>query len=119
MRSVLAVLALIVGLSIASLTPAAQAEEARAAQKTYMAKIQEGIAQVRSEAYDQALSTFREAKEAEPQRAEAIYYEAGLESDAGQAYDDAVARLLGEERPHRFVDEEKRGLFKRIFGGKK
>lgn len=41
------------------------------------------------------------------------------ESDAGQAYDDAVARLLGEDRPHRFVDEEKRGLFKRIFGGKK
>jgi len=85
MRSVLAVLALIVGLSIASLTPAAQAEQARAAQKTYMAKIQEGIAQVRSEAYDQALSTFREAKEAEPQRAEAIYYEA------------VTLRLKGEE----------------------
>jgi septum site-determining protein MinD len=41
------------------------------------------------------------------------------ESDAGQAYDDAVARLLGEERPHRFIDDEKRGIFKRIFGGRK
>lgn len=41
------------------------------------------------------------------------------DSDAGQAYDDAVARLLGEERPQRFIDEEKKGFFKRMFGGKK
>ena len=41
------------------------------------------------------------------------------ESDAGQVYDDAVARPLGEERPHRFVNDEKKSLFKRIFGGKK
>jgi septum site-determining protein MinD len=28
------------------------------------------------------------------------------ESDAGQAYSDAVARLLGEDVPHRFIDEK-------------
>jgi septum site-determining protein MinD len=39
------------------------------------------------------------------------------DSDAGQAYDDAVARFLGEERPLRFVDLKKRGLFSRMFGG--
>lgn len=38
------------------------------------------------------------------------------ESDAGLAYADAVARLLGEERPFRFLDEEKKGFFSRIFG---
>lgn len=37
------------------------------------------------------------------------------ESKAGQAYEDIVARYLGEEMPHRFVDEEKKGLFGRIF----
>jgi septum site-determining protein MinD len=35
-----------------------------------------------------------------------------------QAYTDVVARFLGEERPMRFVDAEKPGFFKRIFGGK-
>jgi septum site-determining protein MinD len=39
------------------------------------------------------------------------------ESDASQAYEDAVARLLGEEVPLRFVDEPKRGFFSRLFGG--
>ncbi|PIE72763.1 MAG: septum site-determining protein MinD [Deltaproteobacteria bacterium] len=41
------------------------------------------------------------------------------ESKAGQAYSDAVARLLGEERKHRFLEVEKRGFFKklRFFGG--
>ncbi len=39
------------------------------------------------------------------------------ESDAGQAYADAVARLLGEDRPFRFLEEEKKGFFKRLFGG--
>ncbi len=29
------------------------------------------------------------------------------ESDAGQAYDDCVARILGEDRPIRFIEEEK------------
>jgi len=38
-------------------------------------------------------------------------------SDAGQAYDDIVARYLGEDRPHRFI-EEKKGLFGKFFGGK-
>lgn len=37
-------------------------------------------------------------------------------SDAGLAYDDAVARLLGEERPLRFMTAEKKGLFSRLFG---
>lgn len=36
-------------------------------------------------------------------------------SDAGQAYRDAVARYLGEERPHRFL-MEKRGILGRLFG---
>lgn len=38
-------------------------------------------------------------------------------SDAGQAYVDAVARLLGEEREHRFLKPVKKGLFSRLFGG--
>jgi septum site-determining protein MinD len=37
------------------------------------------------------------------------------ESDAGQAYLDAVGRFLGEDVPHRFIKQTKRGLFKRIF----
>lgn len=39
------------------------------------------------------------------------------ESDAGQAYDDAVARYLGEERPHRFLERQRKGFLKRVFGG--
>jgi len=39
------------------------------------------------------------------------------ESNAGQGYEDAVARLLGEERPMRFLEVSKKGLFARIFGG--
>jgi septum site-determining protein MinD len=39
------------------------------------------------------------------------------DSDAGQAYLDAVARFLGEERPHRFTTLEKKGFFGRLFGG--
>lgn len=38
-------------------------------------------------------------------------------SDAGQAYEDAVARYLGEDRPHRFLDSQKKGFLKRVFGG--
>ena len=38
-------------------------------------------------------------------------------SDAGQAYDDAVARYLGEDRPHRFLESQKKGFLKRVFGG--
>ena len=39
------------------------------------------------------------------------------ESDAAQAYDDAVARLLGDTRPMRFVQVEKKGFFSKMFGG--
>ncbi|NBD94942.1 MAG: septum site-determining protein MinD [Gammaproteobacteria bacterium] len=38
------------------------------------------------------------------------------QSPAGQAYADAVARLLGETRPMRFVEARKKGLFKRLLG---
>ncbi|BET96792.1 MULTISPECIES: septum site-determining protein MinD [Xenorhabdus] len=39
------------------------------------------------------------------------------DSDAGKAYEDTVLRLLGEERPFRFIEEEKKGFLKRLFGG--
>jgi septum site-determining protein MinD len=39
-----------------------------------------------------------------------------LESPAGQAYDDAVGRLLGEDRPLRFTTVEKKGFFSKLFG---
>jgi septum site-determining protein MinD len=38
-------------------------------------------------------------------------------SDASQAYDDAVSRLLGETKPLRFIEEPKKGFFARVFGG--
>mgnify|MGYP003888089861 CR=1 FL=1 len=38
-------------------------------------------------------------------------------ADAGQAYADAVARLLGEERPMRFIEAKRKGFFQRMFGG--
>jgi septum site-determining protein MinD len=38
------------------------------------------------------------------------------ESPAGRAYDDAVARLLGETRELRFLRPERRSLFRSIFG---
>jgi septum site-determining protein MinD len=41
---------------------------------------------------------------------------ANRESDAGVAYDDLVARFLGETREHRFMTVEKKGLFGRLFG---
>ena len=37
-------------------------------------------------------------------------------SHAGQAYDDAVARLLGQDRPLRFLDAPKKGILSRLFG---
>jgi septum site-determining protein MinD len=40
-----------------------------------------------------------------------------MESPAGQAYDDAVARLMGETRPMRFTQMEKKGFFSKLFGG--
>jgi septum site-determining protein MinD len=39
------------------------------------------------------------------------------ESDASDAYQDVVARYLGEERELRFISYEKPGLLKRLFGG--
>ena len=40
-----------------------------------------------------------------------------INADAGKAYADTVERLLGEERPFRFIEEEKKGVLKRLFGG--
>lgn len=37
-------------------------------------------------------------------------------SDAGQAYQDAITRFLGGERPMRFVNCERKGILRRIFG---
>jgi septum site-determining protein MinD len=39
------------------------------------------------------------------------------QSNAGIAYGDAIARLLGEDRPMRFTTAEKKGFFAKIFGG--
>ena len=41
------------------------------------------------------------------------------QSDAGLAYQDAIARFLGEERPMRFVNCERKGILRRIFGKNK
>ena len=38
------------------------------------------------------------------------------DSDAGQAYSDAVSRFLGESVPHRFITVQRKGLFSRILG---
>lgn len=38
------------------------------------------------------------------------------DSRAGQAYGDAVARLLGDEVDHRFLNPEHKGILKRLFG---
>lgn len=40
------------------------------------------------------------------------------DSDAGQAYSDAVERLLGKDIPHRFLEVAKKSFFKRMFGSK-
>lgn len=39
-------------------------------------------------------------------------------TDVSEAYKDVVARFLGEERTMRFIDAQRPGLFKRLFGGK-
>lgn len=36
-------------------------------------------------------------------------------SDAGIAYQDAIARFLGEQRPMRFVNNDRKGLLRRLF----
>ena len=40
-------------------------------------------------------------------------------TDVAASYEDLVARFLGEERPMRFIEAQKVGFFKRIFGGAK
>lgn len=40
------------------------------------------------------------------------------ESDAGQAYNDAVMRFLGEEKPHRFINGPKKSFLRRLFSSK-
>ncbi|HEN4768930.1 TPA: septum site-determining protein MinD [Legionella pneumophila] len=40
-------------------------------------------------------------------------------SDAGIAYQDAIARFLGEERPMRFISNDKKGIFRRLFSKNK
>ena len=37
------------------------------------------------------------------------------ESDAGQAYDDAISRFLGDNKPLRFLDTKRKSIFNRIF----
>ena len=39
-------------------------------------------------------------------------------TDVSEAYKDVIARFLGEEKPMRFIDAQKPGFFKRIFGGR-
>lgn len=40
-------------------------------------------------------------------------------SDAGVAYQDAIARFLGEERPMRFINNDRKGLLRRLFSKNK
>ena len=39
-------------------------------------------------------------------------------SDVSEAYKDVIDRFLGEDKPMRFIDAQKIGFFKRLFGGK-
>ena len=39
-------------------------------------------------------------------------------SDVSEAYKDVIDRFLGEDKPMRFIDAQKPGFFKRLFGGK-
>ena len=39
------------------------------------------------------------------------------DATAAEAYNDVIARLLGENREMRFLEAEKKGFFKRLFGG--
>ena len=41
------------------------------------------------------------------------------QSDAGMAYQDAIERFLGEEKPMRFISAERKGILRRIFGKSK
>jgi len=37
-------------------------------------------------------------------------------TDVAQAYLDVVSRFIGQDRQHRFIEDEKRGFFGRLFG---
>ena len=37
-------------------------------------------------------------------------------TDVSEAYKDVIARFLGEDKPLRFIEAEKPGFFKRLFG---
>jgi septum site-determining protein MinD len=39
-------------------------------------------------------------------------------TDVSEAYKDVVDRFLGQDKPMRFVDAQKQGFLKRLFGGK-
>jgi septum site-determining protein MinD len=39
-------------------------------------------------------------------------------SDVAEAYGDVIDRFLGKDKPLRFIEAEKTGFFKRLFGGK-
>ena len=39
-------------------------------------------------------------------------------SDVAEAYKDVIDRFLGEDKPMRFIDAQKPGFFKRLFGGR-
>ena len=39
-------------------------------------------------------------------------------SDVSEAYKDVIARFLGEDKPMRFVDAQKQGFLKRLFGSR-
>jgi septum site-determining protein MinD len=40
------------------------------------------------------------------------------DTDVSEAYKDVIDRFLGQDKPLRFIDAEKPGFFKRLFGGK-
>lgn len=40
-------------------------------------------------------------------------------SDASLAYQDAIARFLGEDRPMRFISNDRKGLLRRLFSKNK
>jgi septum site-determining protein MinD len=39
-------------------------------------------------------------------------------SDVSEAYKDVIDRFMGKDKPMRFVDPQKSGFFKRLFGAK-
>jgi septum site-determining protein MinD len=39
-------------------------------------------------------------------------------TDVSEAYRDVIDRFMGEDKPLRFIDAQKAGFLKRLFGGK-